>query len=196
MHVVSRREPSTELTRRLSEARKSFGQLETVWKHANISKEKTIRILDACVVSKLMYYLESMWLLQDNRAKLDGFYASCLQKILKIPSAYLSRVANKRVLEIAGRPILSQQLLSKQLNLYGKIYRMGASSLVRRMTFKDDGSNAQCWDTKRRVGRPRLEWSSCVRAHAVAIAAEHAVELHAVLRTKTTWEKAVHSYSF
>ena len=184
------------MTRRLGEARRIFGQLETVWKHANISKDSKIRILDACVVSKLMYSLESMWLLHDNRVKLDGFYASCLRKILKIPSAYLSRVTNRRVLEIAGWPILSQQLLSKQLNLYGKIYRMDGSSLVQKMTFKDDSSNAQCWGTKRRVGRPRLQWSSCVRADAVAIAAEHALDLEEVMGSKTLWEKAVRSYCF
>ena len=89
--------------------------------------------------------------------------------------------------------VLTSELLSKQLSLYGNIFRMDAYSLVRRMTFKDDTANAQRWDTKRRVGRPRLQWSSCVRAPADAIATGHGCGLEELMAHRTSWEKAARS---
>jgi len=90
---------SPELGRRIGEARGVFRQLVAVWKHANIPLKRKYAMLDACVMSKLLYCLESLWILADGLKRLDGFFASCLRQIAGIKHSYYSRVASNR----AGR---------------------------------------------------------------------------------------------
>ena len=72
--------PIAEISRRLGEARQMLHKLTAVWRHANLSKTHKKRIFEACVVSKLLYGLESVWLLQADRCRLDAFYAGSLRK--------------------------------------------------------------------------------------------------------------------
>ena len=79
-----------ELSRRLGEASGSFKALESRWKHANITRDRKIKIYLACVISKLMYCLDSLWLLQADLQRLDAFHTKCLRCILNIPCSYIS----------------------------------------------------------------------------------------------------------
>jgi hypothetical protein len=90
--------PVSEVTRRLGEARRGFQNLASVWRHANISKKRKKLILDACIISKLLYGLESLWLLKCDRDKMDGFYSNCLRRIQKIPAPFNSSVSHAIVL--------------------------------------------------------------------------------------------------
>ena len=92
-------EVAPELSRRLGEAAACFKALSAVWKHANIPKKRKYRIFEACVVSKLLYGLESLWLLKAHLRKLDAFGTKCLRSIAGIPPSFFSRVSNKDVLE-------------------------------------------------------------------------------------------------
>ena len=71
-----------ELVRRLGEGRRVFDGLCKVWSHAGITRARKLEIYSACVVSKILYSMESLWLLQADRAKLDAFHYKCLRKIL------------------------------------------------------------------------------------------------------------------
>ena len=50
----------SEVTRRIGEARGVFKALQRCWSHANISRQRKIELYLACVVSKVMYNLESL----------------------------------------------------------------------------------------------------------------------------------------
>ena len=51
-----------ELNRRLGAARAEFETLCRVWNHAVLPKAEKIRIIEACVLSKLLYYvLHNFW---------------------------------------------------------------------------------------------------------------------------------------
>ena len=52
--------PAAEVTRRVGGAKGVFEQLLRIWKHANISRSRRKEILDALVVSELLYVLESL----------------------------------------------------------------------------------------------------------------------------------------
>ena len=52
----------TELSCRLGAAQKEFNSLCRVWSHASISNDKKLRAFEACVVSNLMYCLDTLWL--------------------------------------------------------------------------------------------------------------------------------------
>ena len=130
--------PRTELTRRLGEATSSFHRLVSVWKHANLPRSRKLEVFDACVISKMLYSLESCWLLQADRDKLDAFQARCLWKICGTQPSFYSRVPNKAVLASTNQLTLSKQLLAKQLHLYGKIARLGKQSYLRQLLFEQD----------------------------------------------------------
>ena len=106
---------SAELARRVGMAKSDFNVLETVWKHANISRKRKVEIHMACVVQKLLYCLNTLWLNKSMLRKLDGFHARCLRRICGVEHAYLSRVSNAQVLAEAKAEPLSVALRVRQL---------------------------------------------------------------------------------
>ncbi len=50
-----------------------FERLEKVWKHANVTIQRKLAVYQACVAVQVMYSLESVWLLQTDRSRLDAF---------------------------------------------------------------------------------------------------------------------------
>jgi len=152
----------SELSRRIGMANGDFKRLSKFWCHAGISRKRKLELLHALVISKLQYGLSTIWLVQAQRRRLDGFYVRCLRKVLGIPAAFYSRVSNKIVLERAGVLPLTEQILKRQLVILGKVARSPADSLLRRCVFRDDSLIPQVGRYVRRVGRPRQDWASQV----------------------------------
>ena len=75
-----------EICRRLGEAK-----LARVWRHSALHPQQKIRIFQACVVSKLLYCLHTMWLNKAELRKIDGFQAKCLRSIFRIPPPYICK---------------------------------------------------------------------------------------------------------
>ena len=150
-----------EITRRLGEAGRFFDSLAAAWNHAAITRKRKLTIYSRTVVSKLLYSLESLWLLQADRRRLDAFHCRCLRRILRIPPSFLSRVSNCTVLEIGDSEPLSELLLSRQRKLYSSITQQPAESLVRRLVC-DANCQPMRWPGKRRRGRPRQQCSAAV----------------------------------
>ena len=98
----------SEITRRLREAGQSFSKLSQVWKHARGKKKD---IFDICVVSKLLYSLESLCLLQADRDRVDCFYIRKLRYIWNIKPSFISRILNDYIYGISHAEKLSSQLL-------------------------------------------------------------------------------------
>ena len=80
--------------------------------------------------------------------------------MLGIPAAFSSRVSNRSVFDRANVQPLSEQILFRQLVLLGKIARAPPDSLLRRCVFIDDSLLPQVGRFVRRVGRPRLDWTT------------------------------------
>ena len=168
-----------EVTRRIGEATGGFHSLSAVWKHANITRQKKYAICMSCVVSKLLYGLESLWLLQADLRRLDGFFARCLRKIAGIPPSFYSRVSNERVLKQFDAEPLSVVLKRRQVMLYGKLVKQPADSLTRRVAIEDGSFKPKDWKPHRRVGRPCQRWTQSVFNLAVnAFGSELVFERH------------------
>ena len=123
-----------EVTRRIGEAKSLFKSLSQCWSHANICRARKIQLYKAIVLPKLLYNLETVWSLQADRARLDSFHVQCLRSILRIPSAYVSRISNNEVLERAQEPPLSETLRDRQMNLYRKIAALPEDNLLKFLT--------------------------------------------------------------
>ncbi len=87
-----------ELNRRFGLANQTFADLETVWKHANLSKHRKFHIHDECALHRLMYSLHTGWFNAAEVKRLDGFYCFCLRRIFNISFLFISRVSNTEVL--------------------------------------------------------------------------------------------------
>eukprot|EP00959_Pyramimonas_sp_CCMP1952_P379290 7945163-Pyramimonas_sp.AAC.1 len=147
-----------ELSRRIGESANTFKQLQKLWAHAAIGKNRKLDIYSSCVVSKLLYSLDSLWLLKADRDRLDAFHCRCLRQIMGIPHSYYSRISNATVLERAGSKPLSQILHDKQVSLYRKIAAQPGHSLVKQLVCEADGTPKD-WALRRRRGRPRQQWA-------------------------------------
>lgn len=150
----------SELSCKLGIARADFHQLQTLWKHAGVTLKDKLRFFHSLVVSKLLYGFSTMSLVKQQRRRLDGFYARCLRKILRVPPAFYSRVSNQAVLSKAGVAPFSEQILFRQLVLMGKVARSSPNSPLRRDTFVDDGRSPQIGRFIRVIGRPRQDWTN------------------------------------
>jgi hypothetical protein len=189
--------PRAEVSRRIGEAWSTLLKLERVWKHANIPKTKKVKIYESCIEPKLMYGLESLWLRKAERARLDALQARCLRRALGIPHAYMSRVSNASVLFEADRRPLSQELLRRQLNLYGKVAIMDDGAPQRRVLFEPSSLRLVSSRFRRGRGRPRQQWPQCVHDHAVqAVGSEE--DLAAILRREDSlyaWRQTTKRYA-
>ena len=149
----------------MGEAAKTFKQLDKLWSRSSLGWKRKYNIYDSVVLSKLLYSLDSLWLLKADRSRLDAFHHKSLRRILGIPSAYISRVSNASVLQKASAIPLSQMLLSSQVKLYNNIANHDAHSLVKRVLFNASGS-LRDWSVRRKRGRPRQQWAKSVHKFA------------------------------
>jgi hypothetical protein len=179
-----------ELNQKLGLAWADFCKLDRLWKHATLSTCRKIKILQAVVVTKLLYGLSSAWLNASEIRRLNGFYCRCLRVILRIKPAYISRVSNAEVVRQSSQRQLSRQLLEQQMLQYGKVARSPGQDVLRRLAFTPGSSQPAVARFVRRVGRPRNEW--------VAMLQREAWNMHPradqLVHNEVSWRKAVHEY--
>ena len=148
-----------EICRRLGEAKGQFDKLAKVWRHSTLRTQQKIRIFQACVVSKLLYCLHTMWLNKAELRKIDGFQARCLRSILRIPPPYISRISNATVLQRGRCKCLSAILKFRQLLLFQSIAVL-PDDVRRRCIFQPSRFILQSLSAPRRRGRPKQMWAS------------------------------------
>jgi len=186
--------PASELSRRIGEAGRTLEALSRVWKHANITRERKLEVYRACVLPKLLYGLETIWLRSAEQRRLNAFQARSLRKVLGIPHSYVSRVSNAQVLQQANDRPLFHELLRRQMNLYGKIVRMSNDDLQRQVALKAGSAEPAVWQGNLRRGRPRQVWTTCVYGHVQAAYGE---EMHRGALAEVApkeWENKIAEY--
>ena len=145
------------------------------------------------MLTKLAYGLASAWLNTAQRRRVDGFQARCLRRIWGVPPSYISRISNKTVLDRASQRPLTRLLEKEQLLLYGRAARAAEDSIMRSSTFCPGSLRPACDRYVRRVGRPRLEWTSQVQRLALAAAGSWD-QLSTKVQNKEAWTTCVGEY--
>ena len=89
---------------------------------------------------------------------------------MKIPPAFYSRISNSTVFLRATSKPASKRLLQQQLVYFGKLVRRDGNDPVRASVLEADSLDPRGLESKRRVGRPRLECATEIRKHAAQAA--------------------------
>ena len=149
----------SETSRKIGMATGQFKVLNTIWKHAAISLTRKIEIFTATICSRLVYATASSWLMKSDLRRLDGFFCSCLRKILRIPHSFYSRVSNADVCLRAGCRMLSSSIRESQLKLLGRVMHDPAKKVLRNVAFHGETETSETAAWVRRRGRPRQNWT-------------------------------------
>ena len=197
--LTTRGSTKTVIARRIGEAKGVLKDLQAVWRHANLTKRRKLEIFNACVVSKLLYSLETLSFRAADWSRIDAFHAQSLRKITGIPHSMLSHISNAEVWRISAQRQLSKTLLCRQLLLFGKIAGMPDESCMRSAVFVP-ASCCPVQPGRRGRGRPRLRWETTLHAHALEILDDHHGNLNQMLREvphpNHRWKMAVSRYCF
>ena len=182
----------SELNRRIGMASSDFKSLTKIWNHTNLTRAKKYRIYSACILSKLLYGLQTAWLTKLQRRRLDGFHARCIRKLAGIKHSFWSRVSNSEVLGLVDARPLSSYLLEHQLKYFGTLFRKADTDIGRKLVFKPSSDHLVHADFRRRRGRPRMAWAVEVRKHALEIVGEQ--NLSQAMQVHTAWRTSVRKY--
>ena len=132
-----------------------------MWSHSGISLTRRVLIFNACVLSKVLYALESVWLLKADKTRLDAFQCYYIRRIFRIAPSFLSRISNVEVLERASVVRFCSLIEDLQRKLYQKIQWHGPSAFSKALICDDYGSPKN-WCGRRGRRRPRQMWATCV----------------------------------
>ena len=150
-----------EVSRRLGEGRGVFKSLDKLWSNSSLNWHRKVAIFNACVTSKVMWSLESCWLLQADRVRLDAFQAYGLRRIFRILPSYFSRVSNLSVRERAYQSSFCSLLENRQVRLFNKIQSLPCTNFTKRLVCDTNGM-PKLWHNRRSRGRPCQIWSTSV----------------------------------
>jgi len=157
---------TSELCRRIGQARREFRLLRQVWGHSALSVQRKLRIFDSLVQTKFLYSLAACCFTVAEQRRLNGFQAKCVRQILGIKPAFWSRVSNVEVLRRAGMKSATDLLTEQQLMQLGKVLRAPQESALHHTSLIPGTLQPSTARYVRRVGRPRKEWTSAVLAAA------------------------------
>jgi hypothetical protein len=161
-----------ELTMRLGAAEADFRKLKQIWSHGNISKPRKLQIYYACVVSKLMYCLHTVWLNDSETRRLDAFHLRCLRRIAGIGHSYFSRVSNRSILSSLKCHMLSLDLKKRRLLYIAELARKPSNDVLRSIIFQPDSLDLKVVTGPRKRGRPRTTWAGAVLKEAEVVAGD------------------------
>ena len=150
---------SREVSRKLGEGRAIFSTLSKLWSHANLSVRRRVAIFNACITSKVLWSLESLWLLKSDLIRLNAFQAYCLRRICRIAPSFISRVTNLSVLERASQVEFVCTLRDRQRRLFTKIQNCPPCCFINQLVCDSDGQ-PKIWHSRRSRGRPCQRWTT------------------------------------
>ena len=166
------------MRRRLGEAKQVFQKLQRVWRHARLNTRNKLRIYKACVVSKLLYNLSTIWLTDSQMNQIDSFHYRCLLAIANIPTTWgamqrgRERTSNEDVRSQLDETLLSDEIRLYQLKLLGHILRRPLRHPSRIVAF-NRFLEPQILGGPFRPGNRRGKWAEHVIATAANIFNDH-----------------------
>ena len=166
------------MRRRIGEAKISFRSLKRVWRYADLSRHRKLQIYKACIVSKLLSNLSTLWLTDMHMINIDTFHYRYLRSITNIPTPWgamqigISPTSNEAVRDMLGETLLSDEVRFYQLKLLGHISRRPQELPARIVSF-DRFLEPQEWGGPFPAGRWHNKWIEQVFDLATTICNDH-----------------------
>lgn len=146
----------TEVSARISKAARTFGCLrDRAWSNNKLTIKTKINIYNACILSTLLYGVESWTLYSKQLSKLNGFHCRCLRKLLNIN--WQERVTNVEVLERTGSVSVHTLVRRRRLRWVGHVVRMENNRIPKKILYSEVSGGG------RRVGRPNLRFLDVIK---------------------------------
>ena len=181
---------SSELSRRIGQAKGEFTSLCKVWNHSSLSVRRKLHIFQSLVLSKLLYGIAACCFTVAQLRRVNGFQAKCLRQILGISHVFYSRVSNAEVLRRAGVKLATNVLAEQQLTQLGKVLRAPQTSALHTTTLTAGTLQPATSYFIRRRGRPRKEWATIVLQEAFKRKQLHE-DLYEVASNRRAWRTIV-----
>ena len=108
--ITKKASRETDLENRLSIARATAIKLRTFWRKVEVSRIWKLQVYNAVVISQLIYAFDSLHLTDTCKRKLDAFHMRGLRYVFDIPPAFISKISNKKVFEIANKTLFKESL--------------------------------------------------------------------------------------
>ncbi len=103
----------TALTARFGLASAAYKSLRTIW-NSRLTIRVKLRIFQSVIVSTLIFSLDSLTMLPKHFRRLNSFFFRLLRRVVGVKAAYISRVSNITVWELAGHPTTPAQIILQQ----------------------------------------------------------------------------------
>ena len=181
---------SSELSRRIGQARSEFRSLCKVWNHSTSSVNRKLRVFDGLVQSKFLYGLATCCFKVAEQRRINGFQAKCIRQILGIAPSFFSRVSNVEVLRRVHMRSATELLAQQQLMMLGKVLRAPAGSALHHTSLIPGTLQPATSRYVRRRGRPHKEWITTVLPEAFKRKQSHEC-LYELASDGSTWKMFV-----
>ena len=189
-HINNAMDPRQEIIQRLKKCSVIWRKLGLFWKQVPVSNKFKLLVHNAIIRSTLMYGLEAMQIPEDLLKRMDAFQLKGIRQILKITTTFVDRShTNKFVIQQANKalrytsPTLMDRKLRKkkalkkfrQVTLFSKFVKVRSQKFMAHVIRADPDDPIRIstlqrskikprLPRKRRVGRPRLNWSNITLA--------------------------------
>jgi len=143
--IISIECPDTvELNHRIGLSWSTIKQMTTLLRQTSANIKWKLQMITAFATSRLFYSLETLFLTRANLKRLDAHQLRTLRFLLRIPSAYFSRISDERVWQRARTIIptlerYSETYISRVTRYLGHIHRSTWNDQTRYATLDVNG---------------------------------------------------------
>jgi hypothetical protein len=134
--IAANGDPGPEYSSRIGKATAAFKSFHRrLWGRKHVSTAVKIRFYDACVLSTLLYGLNTVPVRRNDIERLEGFHRRNLRTILGFKLT--DRIPNSELLQRANMSSIEHLLRRQRLGLVGHIARRAETRPARRAIFAD-----------------------------------------------------------
>jgi hypothetical protein len=146
-----------DIKSRLGKARRTFAQLNSVWRSRQFRVVSKLKIYQSCVVSVLLYGSECWRMTQQDSAALSSCHTSCLRKICRI--FWPETISNRDLLKKTKQEDITTTIRRRRWLWVGHTLRREKDNIARTaLTWTPEG--------RRRRGRPKITWRRTIEEEA------------------------------
>ena len=153
-----------------------------VWENKKLTLNTKIRVYQACVLSTLLYSIETCSLYASQERRLNSFHLRCLRRIMGIK--WEDRISNSDVLNRAKLSSIHGLLSQRRLRWLGHVYRMDDGRLPKDILYGELATGT------RSVGRPKLRYKDVCKRDMKSTDIKHD-SWEALAADRTGWKTAV-----